>query len=139
MATPNFNTILQGILTINNNLTPVQPNYVVNYDVGNPTASAKASFFDAGFIATNGLAAGVNLPANLKCYLALVQNTSTVNGVTVFPIWPVSGLTQFVLGPGGVWIFYDVAQTTGGSAGLQGLELEGNGADVVCVVATASV
>lgn len=121
MATPNVQVILQSILTATNNLVSPAP-YIANFDFQNPTLNANTIFYDPYFQATGG-GASVALPAS-KVFLLAVQNLSTGAALTV-TVTPFGGAASpIILGPGGVYIYFDPSET---GQGISTVTLTGSG------------
>lgn len=124
MSTPNVQVILQSILTATNNLVSPAP-YIANFDFQNPTLNGSSIFFDPFFQATGGGAA-VSLPA-AKVFLVAVQNLSPVSPATnlTVTVTPFGGAASpIVLGPGGVYIYFDPTEA---GQGISAVTLTGTG------------
>ena len=128
MATPNMLVILQGIVTLTNNLVSPAP-YIANFDLQNPTLNATTVFYDPYFQATTG-GVSVPLPA-AKVFGLIIQNLSTTNNLTI-DVTPFGGsLDPITLGPGGVFIYFDPTET---GQGISAVTLLGVGATVSAFV-----
>jgi hypothetical protein len=121
VATSNIQIILQSILTATNNLVSPAP-YIANFDFQNPTMNAATFFYDPYFQAQGG-GASVALPA-AKVFLVAVQNLSTLAGLTV-TVTPFGGAPSgILLGPGGVYIYFDPTES---GQGVSAVTLTGTG------------
>lgn len=121
MATPNVQVILQSILTATNNLVSPAP-YIANFDFQNPTLNASTIFYDPYFQALGG-GASVSLPAG-KVFLLAVQNLATNAPLTV-TVTPFGGAASpIILGPGGVYIYFDPTEM---GQGISSVTLTGSG------------
>lgn len=128
MATPNIQVILQGILVATNNLVSPAP-YIANFDFQNPTLNATSMFYDPFFQSLAGGSA-VSLPAG-KVFLVAVQNLSTTVNLTV-TVTPFGGAASpIILGPAGVYVYFDPTET---GQGISALTLTGAGSTVPAFV-----
>jgi len=132
VATPNIQVILQGILTVTNNLVSPAP-YIANFDFQNPTIGSTSIFYDPYLQApTGGIA--LSLPAAIV-YVMAVQNLSTTQNLTV-TITPNAGAASpITLGPGGVYLYFDPQQL---GQGISAVTLTGIGATVSAFVLAAA-
>jgi len=111
LSSPNLFIQLQAILTVSRQAIQTPP-YIVNYDFGNPRQSATVELFESFFQATT-LGVGVTLPTS-PVFAVLVQNLAST-GVLQVAHTPAGGsASTCTLGPGGVFIYFDPAESGGG-------------------------
>jgi hypothetical protein len=136
MATPNFNAILQAILTVTDNTLANAP-YDLNINLQNPTLGGTKYYYDGFFqVPTVPVSIPLGAGGSVESYFLLIWNRSTTNALTIGVTPGPSGSPQTIgnFGPGGVCILMDPTETGGG---WEALVLTGLGATVPVTIFTA--
>ena len=137
MATPNINVVLQSIIAVTNNLITPAPQ-IINFDFQNPTmpstgTGGTVAYFDPYFQALTGGSA-VNLPV-AKVFALAVQNIASAGLLTV-SYTPFGGsATSINIGPNGVLLLFDPAES---GTGISAVTLTGNGGTIPAAVLVAA-
>jgi len=112
---PNLSVILSASFTVTDTTLAPSPQ-IVTRSLNNPTLSATVCFYDP-FFQVNAAPTTVNLPAS-TVWVVYVKNLDTTNNITV-SFTPAGGSPETcLLLPGGVFIYFQTAETSGGITAL---------------------
>lgn len=108
---PNLSVLLSSQISITDTTLAPSPT-IITRSLNNPTLAANTCFYDPFFQTINGTAA-VNLPAT-PIYVLYVKNLSAAGNITLNYTPNGGASTSVVLQPGGLFLYFQPAETAGG-------------------------